>query len=365
MNRVKELVRSLAPKGVPRCALRDVASFKRGQSLTRAASTPGEIPVLAGGRTPAYFHGAANRSGESIVVAGSGAYAGFVSFWSAPVFVSDAFTVEPDLEILRPKYVYYCLAARQSEIHALKAGAGVPHVHGKDLAPLAIFVPPLQVQDVIIDILDDFAELEAELEAELKARRAQLEFYKRRLLERIRAEASEVPIGQVADLNWGDTNTTKSSYVAEGFVAYSAAGPDGFLNHYEYERPGVVLSAIGALAGKTWRAQGKWSCIKNTIRFFPQDDNEVTTDYLYWITSTPGFWPRRGSAQPFIAKTDADKLMIPLPGIETQRKVTETLDMFDALVNGLNIGLPAELAARRKQYEYYRDELLTFQEAPA
>ena len=73
-------------------------------------------------------------------------------------------------------------------------------------------------------------------------------------------------LGKIADVGWGDTSKTKSSYVQSGFCAFSAAGPDGFLPYFDFDRRGVVVSAIGANAGTTWLASGKWSCIKNTIR---------------------------------------------------------------------------------------------------
>jgi restriction endonuclease S subunit len=159
-----------------------------------------------------------------------------------------------------------------------------------------------------------------------------------------------VPMGLLADLNWGDTNTTKSSYVTEGerYPAYSAGGRDGYLDHFDYDRTAVVLSAIGALAGKTWLATGKWSCIKNTIRFFSRDEAVASTKFLYWVTSTSNFWPRRGSAQPFISKGDADKAPVPLPPIEVQREIVRVLDTFQAL----EAELEAELEARRRQYAF-------------
>ena len=83
--------------------LGDVAEIKRGTSITKKDVTDGEIPVIAGGRTPAYFHNFSNREGQTIVIAGSGAYAGFVSWWEQPIFVSDAFTVKP-CDGLLPKY---------------------------------------------------------------------------------------------------------------------------------------------------------------------------------------------------------------------------------------------------------------------
>ena len=111
-------------------------------------------------------------------------------------------------------------------------------------------------------------------------------------------------LGDLADLNWGNTKVTKKSYVDHGYLAFSATGPDGFLPYYEYDHVGVVVSAIGANSGYTWLAFGKWSTIKNTIRFWA-DSADISTEYLYLATHNINFWPLRGSAQPFISQTDA------------------------------------------------------------
>jgi len=123
---------------------------------------------------------------------------------------------------------------------------------------------------------------------------------------------SVVPLGKITDLSWGDTKTTKKIYVSEGYLAYSASGPDGFLPYYDFSREGIVVSAIGAYSGKTWFAHGKWSCIKNTIRFW-SIDQDISDEYLFLLTSSLGFWPLRGSAQPFISQTDARNKKILYP----------------------------------------------------
>jgi type I restriction enzyme S subunit len=142
------------------------------------------------------------------------------------------------------------------------------------------------------------------------------ELFPDRLVE---SELGEIPegweveaLGNVADVNWGDTNVTKKSYVEKGFLAYSAKGPDGFLPYYDYDRTGVVLSAIGANSGFTWIAQGKWSCIKNTIRFWCTDES-LSTEYLYYATFGNHHWPLRGSAQPFVSQGDARNVHILKP----------------------------------------------------
>lgn len=135
----------------------------------------------------------------------------------------------------------------------------------------------------------------------------------------------EVALGEVADVNWGDTSVTKKSYSDEGFTAFSATGPDGFLPYHDFDREGVVLSAIGARCGKTWFAQGKWSVIKNTIRFWSERD-DLDNRFLYWLTANPDFWPKRGAAQPFITIGDARALKIPLPPLEEQKRIAGILD---------------------------------------
>jgi type I restriction enzyme S subunit len=115
-------------------------------------------------------------------------------------------------------------------------------------------------------------------------------------------------LGSVADVNWGDTSVTKACYVDRGYLAFSATGPDGFLPYADFNREGIVVSAIGARCGKTWFANGQWSCIKNTIRFWSEDEKVLENRYLYWLTSEQRFWPRRGAAQPFITIGDARKI---------------------------------------------------------
>ena len=200
MSRLAELIEELCPDGVEYRPLGDVAELKRGQAVTRKEIVEGQIPVIAGGREPAYYIDRPNRQGETIVIAGSGAYAGFVSFWNEPIFVSDAFSIVVDRGTLQPRFVYHWLNGMQEAIHALKSGGGVPHVYPKDVAKLRCPIPPLEVQREIVRILDQFTTLEAELEAELEARRAQYEHYRNHLL----SYESLAARGPVEMVNLGD-----------------------------------------------------------------------------------------------------------------------------------------------------------------
>lgn len=241
------------------------------------------------------------------------------------------------------EYVYYCLATRQAEFKNLAAGGSAQPILNKGhFSQLPITLPPKRTQQSIarfVGVLDDKIELNSAMNRSL--------FDLGRLLFRtwfidytpmsvrfngsgfvideampISIELAEnglphcwelAQLGTVADVNWGDTNTTKASYVDEGFPAYSASGPDGFLPYHDFDRKGVIVSAIGANAGITWFARGKWSCIKNTLRFWCTAP-ALSDEYLYFATADRNMWPLRGSAQPFISQGDARAMKVLVPG---------------------------------------------------
>ncbi len=90
-----DLIRRLCPDGVEYKRLGEVGEFERGSSLVSKDAVEGNIPVISGGQKPAFYHNIANRTGETITVAGSGAYAGYVAYWDKPIFAADCFTVKP------------------------------------------------------------------------------------------------------------------------------------------------------------------------------------------------------------------------------------------------------------------------------
>lgn len=143
-------------------------------------------------------------------------------------------------------------------------------------------------------------------------------------------------LGDIADVSWGDTKTTKSSYVTAGYQAFSASGPDGILDHYDYEQDGVVVSAIGAQCGKTWFASNKWSCIKNTIRILARD-GVADARFLFYVTCGSATFVSRGSAQPFIAQADARATRVLLPSLEEQRRIAGVLGALDDLIEEENL----------------------------
>ncbi len=181
MSKLEELIQRYCPDGVEYKALGESTLMKRGTSATKGVLQEGKIPVISGGRQPAFYCNQCNRTGETITVAGSGAGAGYVQYWNEPIFVCDAFSIQGN-EKLCTKYVYYCLTSIQEKIYATKKGGGVPHVHISSIDQFEIPVPPLPVQEEIVRILDSFTELQAELQAELQKRKQQYNWYLNNLL---------------------------------------------------------------------------------------------------------------------------------------------------------------------------------------
>ncbi len=185
-KRLQTLLQTLAPKGVEFRKLGEVCDFQKGKSITKKAVTFGKVPVISGGRQPAYYHNEANRSGETIAISSSGVYAGYVSYWDIPVFLADSFSVSPKQKTLMPKYLFHYLTTQQDAIHATKSTGGIPHVYSKDLQNFLIPIPPLEIQQEIVKILDQFSALTTDLlagiPAEIEARKKQYEYYREKLL---------------------------------------------------------------------------------------------------------------------------------------------------------------------------------------
>lgn len=375
----------MAPSGVHYRPLGEVATFRRGSVITRSGTVHGDVPVVAGGRAPAYFHAEANRVGESLTVAGSGAYAGYVGYWNCPIFVSDAFTVHPDAKLLRVKYVYYFLCSKQEELHALKQGGGVPHVHGKDLAPLVIPVAPIAIQDKIVNILDQFTALQAELEAELEARHHQYAYYRDLLLAFPEPDVRRVALGEVANIVRGASPRPIQDFLSDNpndipWIKIGDTSPDGKYITSTAQRittagarksrrvyPGDFVLSNSMSFGRPYLMKIE-GCIHDGWLSISSFEDHLIPDFLYHLLRSKAvqadFARNVGTSSVSNLNSEIVKsIVIPIPPLDVQARIVEVLDRFEVLVNSLSDGLPAELAARRKQHEYYRDKLLTFEEA--
>ena len=135
--------------------LADVSEIKKGTSITKESTKEGNVPVVAGGKEPAYFHSEANRTGNITTVSASGAYSGFVNYFDVPIFASDCNTVQSkDEKIIPTKLIYFLLKSIQEEIYKLQKGQAQPHVYAEDLAKIRIPLPVKEIQEKIVEEIE-------------------------------------------------------------------------------------------------------------------------------------------------------------------------------------------------------------------
>ena len=130
--------------------------FEKGKSITKQQVQNGEIPVVAGGRDYAYFHNIANREADVITISASGANAGFVNFWNRPIWASDCSTIKSNNKnIVNIHYIYEILSALQKHVYNLQKGNAQPHVYIDDIKKIKIPLPPLDIQQKIVDEIEE------------------------------------------------------------------------------------------------------------------------------------------------------------------------------------------------------------------
>lgn len=374
MGKIDELIKQFCPDGVQLVSLDSVCSFKRGTTITAKKAIPGEIPVIAGGQTPSYYHNEANRDGETIAVAGSGAYAGFVSYWDTPIFLSDAFSVEPcsNSKVMH-KYLFYYLRHNQQKIYALQKGAGVPHVHGSDISKFKIPLPPLAVQKEIVEILDTFTGMIDNLQKELEQRQKQFEHYRNQLLVFKDGKFKNVTIGKVGDIGKicmckrimkSQTNTVcgipfyKIGTFGKDADAYISKDVfEEYKKLYSYPKKGDVLMSASGTIGRTVVFDGKPSYFQDSnIVWVDNDEKKVLNSYLKYYYQIAK-WETQGGTIKRLYNSLLANTEIMYPSLETQQEIVDKLDTFEALISNIK----QEIELRQKQYEYYREKLLSFE----
>ena len=306
----------------------------------------------------------ANRTGEIITIAGSGAYAGFVSYWNTPIFVSDAFSIK-GAELCSTKYLYYLLLDMQDKIYATKKGAGIPHVHIKDVENFKIPIPHLEVQNEIVRILDTFTSHTAELQAELQARKEQYEYYRNKLLtfDKDDKNVGWMKLGDVCTLNRGIRVVRNDLNKNGKYPVYqNSLTPLGYYDKSNYPSNTTFIISAGAAGEIGFSKEPMWAA-DDCLCIICMDDLVSKYVYHYLIEHKIFLISKiRKASIPRLSRVTIEQLPIAIPNISEQQRIVSILDKFEALVNDLTEGLPAEIAAVQEQYEYYRNKLLTFKQ---
>ena len=283
--------------------------------------------------------------------------------------------------VLEPKYVSYFFASSLfgDQKRPYITGTKVKRISEKGLSRIRIPVPPLEVQCEIVRILDRFTTLEAELEAELEARRAQYEYYRNQLLS-YDSLASRGPVKWVKLGDIGTVKMCKRIHKKETadkgdvpFYKISSFGgaPTAFISRnqfmeykskYPYPKVGDLLISASGTIGRVVRFNGEDAYFQDSnIVWLDHDESIVSNRFLFYLYKVIN-WETEGGTIKRLYNARILKQEIPVPSFCEQQRVADILDRFDALVNDISSGLPAEIAARRAQYEYYRDRLLSFPE---
>ena len=402
MTKLEKLLQELCPEGVVYKTLGEIATdvfrgagIKRDQ--VRETGTPcvryGEIYTTYG----VWFENCVSHTDETLLTSKKYFGYGDILFAITGESVEDiakccayigheTCLAGGDIVVLKhnedPKYLSYTLSTLDAQKQKSKGKVKSKVVHSSvpDIKAIRIPVPPLPVQREIVRILDNFAELTAELTAELIARKQQYACYRDKLLS---TNNSSVPVVELRDIvkkscSGATPAKGNAEYYENGTIPWIRTQDVRFneiteVNSYVTEKAVsetatkwipencVIVAISGATAGRCAinkiKATTNQHCLNLII-----DDSMALYRYVFHCLCSKyeELISRKQGARGDLNSSLILSLPIPIPSLEVQKRLVEVLDNFDVICTDLNIGLPAEIEARQKQYEYYRDKLLTF-----
>lgn len=367
MSRLEELIAELCPDGVEYKTLGEICvALKKGTLKQEELRDNGKYPVINSGRDFYGFYTSYNNEGDTICIASRGEYAGFVTyidrkFWAGGLCYP--YTSKHKSTIIT-KFIFYYLKLKENYImNTLVARGSIPALNKSDIDKLSIPVPPLPVQEEIVRILDKFTELTADLTAELTKRKQQYQYYRQYLLKFSNDLYSDFSLCGI--LSRGEYITKKNASVGKIPVILGGQEPAYYIDKANHTGKAIVISRSGVSAGfiSFWDEP-----IFVTDGFIVEAKQNTNIKFLYYYLKSQQDnlnSSKKGGGVPHITGKDILSISIPVPPLEEQQRIVSILDRFDALCNDLTSGLPAEIAARKKQYEYYRDKLLSFPEKPS
>ena len=381
MSKIEELIQQLCSNGVEWKRLSDVCDFVNGFAFKsnlfkNAGDTIIRITNISGGRINLsdlkYCNVKDYKTDLSqfsvnkgdILIAMSGATTGKIGFYdhdSISYINQRVGKFKPHIDALSNRYLYHFLLSKSAELYAMAGGGAQPNLSSTTLMNnIEIPLPPLPVQEEIVRILDAFTDYTAELQAELQARREQYEYYRNKLLS-FEDDSSVVymTLKEVATIK----NGKDYKHLDYGEIpVYGSGGVMTYVNEYTYDKPSVLIPRKGSLGNLFYVDMPFWNV--DTIFYTVIDTKCVEPKYLYYVLTKAQLADlNNAGGVPSLTQSILNRVIIPIPPLSEQRRIVAILDKFEALVNDLTEGLPAEIAARQEQYEYYRDKLLSFPKA--
>ena len=363
MTKLEELIKEFCPNGVEYKKIGETLKIERGVRVVKSQlTTQGIYPVYQNSLTPMGYYDKFNYSAGTafIIGAGSAGEIGYsnIDFWAA----DDCYCLICN-ENINSRYLYHCLLNNSGYITSKVRKASIPRLSRGVIESLQIPLPALPVQREIVRILDSFTLYSAELTAELTARRKQYEFYRDKLLnfgnfveERKLEECCNI-------LDNKRKPIAQSARVAGTYPYYGANGIQDYVAEYLFDGEFILVGEDGSVITENGNPIITWAVGKiwvNNHAHIIQSNGKVNFRFLFHYLHIIDIKKLVHGNIPKLTGKDFKELQIPVPPMDVQERIVKVLDNFDAICSDLGIGLPAEIEKRQKQYEYYREKLLTF-----
>ena len=377
MNKIEELIQQLCPEGVQWKELGEVAEIGTGNKNGNEAIENGTYPFYVRSKFIKKIN-SYDFDEEAIIIPGEGGIGEIFHYINGKYSLHQrAYRIHFLEEGISTRFEYFYMMVKFKEFIFQKAVvATVSSIRKPMIEKFQIPIPPLPVQQEIVNILDTFTQLEAELEAELEARKKQYEYYRNELLT-FGDEVEWKTLGEVAVYSTGRiscTSVNKYNYVGVDNLLQDRKGvtESNYVpsvgNLIEFCVDDILIGNIRPYLKKIWLAQHSGGTNGDVLVVRIKENMPLLPRFLYYNLARDSFFDfnmkyAKGAKMPRGDKRAILTFRIPIPPLAEQERIVDILDKFDALVNDISIGLPAEIEARRKQYEYYREKLLSFEKA--
>jgi len=276
-----------------------------------------------------------------------------------------------DINYLLNKYLYYWMLSQKGEIEKMYRGAGIKHPSMLSVLSMQIAIPPLQEQNRIVGILDTFTASIDNLKKQIAQRRKQYEYYRDQLLDLEGKEGVEMKtLGDIGDVCMCK-RIMKEQTSEKGEIPFFKIGTFGYQadayiskelfeeykSKYSYPRKGEILISASGTIGRSVVFDGGDAYFQDSnIVWIANDEKQVSNRYLYYFYQVAE-WKTDGGTIKRLYNYNLKSTIIPLPSLSEQQRIVDILDKFEASIQNLE----AQLSQREKQYEYYRNKLLTFE----
>ena len=279
----------------------------------------------------------------------------------------------PFPEKIKNRFLFHLLLFFENKIYKLATGAGPrPNLSAEQIKSFKVPLPPLKKQAKIAAALDKFTELTEELTEELTAREAQYDYYRNMLLsqEWIEREEGKAVEWKVLEeickiLDSKRKPITKKNRIEGIYPYYGANGIKSFVKDYIFNETLILMGEDGSVMDKNKNPVLHWIenqkiWVNNHAHVLGQLKEKYNLKYIYYFLLTIDVSKIVKGLPPKLNQSNLRKIKIPIPSLKTQQKIVDILGSFETLVNDIKQGLPREIELRQKQYEYYREKLLTF-----